>query len=134
MEHNGQNEQFNYHYSAGQQAEVERIRKKYLPDAEADKMARLRALDASVTRKGTVVSLIIGIVSALLLGVGMCLIMTPIGAALGTVSAFLIGIAVGLVGIGGLILSYPVYQAITARERARLAPEILRLSEELLGE
>ncbi len=108
-----------------------RIRKKYLPAAD-DKMARLRALDAGVTRKGTVVSLIVGIVGALLLGVGMCLIMTELGAVLGTLTAFLLGIAVGAVGIVGVILAYPVYQAITARERTRRAPEILRLTEELL--
>lgn len=132
MDHNEQNERFRYRYSAEQQAEVERIRKKYLPDEEADKMARLRALDASVTRKGTVVSLIVGIVSALLLGVGMCLIMTDIGEALGALMAFALGIGVGLVGLVGTILAYPVYCAITNRERRRLAPEILRLSEELL--
>ncbi len=132
MDHNEQNERFRYSYSAEQQAEVERIRKKYLPNEEADKMARLRALDASVTRKGTVVSLIVGVVSALLLGVGMCLIMTDIGDALGTLMAFALGIGVGLVGLVGTILAYPVYCAITNRERKRLTPEILRLSEELL--
>ena len=132
MEEKDQNEVFYYNYSAEQQAEVERIRKKYLPQEEIDKMERLRALDAGVARKGTMISLIIGIVSSLLLGVGMCLFMTDIGAGLGSPLAEIVGVAVGIAGICGAIVAYPTYQKIVERERARVAPEILRLTEELL--
>lgn len=131
MKQNDQNEGFHYRYSASQQAEVEHIRQKYLPP-EQDKMEELRALDAGVTRKGTIVSLLLGIFGALILGVGMCLTMTEIGAALGDKLSFIVGIAVGVLGIVGIILAYPVYLAITARERARLAPRILQLTDELL--
>ena len=62
---------FTYTYSAKQQEEVQRIRKKYLPPEE-DKMEQLRRLDRSSTRKGTIVSIIVGAAGCLLLGVGMC--------------------------------------------------------------
>ena len=66
-------ENFNYSYSAERQAEVEAIRKKYLPKEEQeDKMAELRKLDASVGTPGLIASLALGVVSALIFGVGMC--------------------------------------------------------------
>ena len=66
------NETFSYTYSASQQAEIKRIREKYTPPTqEEDKMERLRKLDASATKPGTIVSLIVGIISTMIFGVGM---------------------------------------------------------------
>ena len=66
-------EVFNYTYSASQQAEIKGIREKYMPPTEEeDKMERLRRLDRSVTKAGTVVSVIVGIISTLVFGFGMC--------------------------------------------------------------
>ena len=64
-------EEFQYTYSAELQKEIADIRSKYLPKEE-DKMEQLRTLDQSVTKKGTVMALVVGIVSAMLLGIGMC--------------------------------------------------------------
>ena len=89
-------------------------------------MEQLRRLDAGVTKRGTAVSLVIGITSALILGIGMSCCMVWGG------SLFVPGIVVGLVGIVGVALAYPAYVRITQRERERIAPEILRLTEELL--
>ena len=122
---------FQYTYSAKEQNEINDIRKKYLPKEE-DKMAQLRRLDASVYRKGTVVSLVIGIIGALIMGAGMSLVMTDIGAKLGMASVMVPGIVIGVVGMIGVCLAYPVYQAVTKHERERIAPEIIRLSDELL--
>lgn len=122
---------FQYTYSAKEQNEINDIRKKYLPKEE-DKMAQLRRLDASVYRKGTVVSLVIGIIGALIMGAGMSLVMTDIGAKLGMASVMVPGIVIGIVGMIGVCLAYPVYQAVTKHERERIAPEIIRLSNELL--
>lgn len=122
---------FQYTYSAKEQNEINDIRKKYLPKDE-DKMSQLRRLDASVYRKGTVVSLVIGIIGALVMGAGMSLVMTDIGAKLGMTSVMVPGIVIGLVGMIGVCLAYPVYQAVTKHERERIAPEIIRLSDELL--
>lgn len=129
-----QNETFNYSYSASQQEEINRIRNKYLPDVnleKTDKMEQLRRLDASVTNKATVLSLAVGIIGALIMGMGMSLIMTDIGDYLGISSKLPIGIIIGLVGIIGIILAYPLYQRVIAKERKKIAPQILKLADEL---
>ena len=121
------NEGFSYTYSAAQQQEVERIRKKYLPETkEEDKLARLRRLDESCTGKATALSLIVGVVGTLLLGVGMCCTMVW------SEGWFIPGIVIGVVGIGVLCCAYPLYNRVLEKERQRIAPEILRLTEELL--
>lgn len=120
------NNTFNYTYSAAQQEEIKKIREKYSQEKTEDKMEQLRRLDKSVTRPGTVVSLIIGVVSCLILGVGMCCTMVWGG------DFFVLGIIVGVVGIVGIICAYPIYSMITKARKAKLADEIIRLSDELL--
>lgn len=120
-----QNEVFEFNYSARQQEEIQKIRKKYAPPQE-DKLEQLRRLDAGVTRKGSTMALIVGILSALLLGLGMSCCMVWGG------DLFLPGILVGVAGLVGVALAYPLYERITRKERERIAPEILRLSDELL--
>lgn len=122
MEH--REDTFQYTYSAKQQEEVQRIRKKYLPRQE-DKMEQLRQLDRSSTRKGTVVSVIVGVAGCLLMGIGMCCTMVWMG------WLFVPGIILGLLGIAVMAVAYPLYNSITRRERERLAPQILKLTEEL---
>ncbi|MBR2353683.1 MAG: hypothetical protein IKA76_04180 [Clostridia bacterium] len=126
---------FSYTYSAKEQAELKRIREKYMPPTQTeDKMDRLRRLDASVTRTAQAVSLVWGVIGALILGFGMSLCMTDLGKILGSFSdyAMLIGIPVGIVGGILVSLAYPLYNAVIKRKREKLAPEILRLTEELL--
>ncbi len=119
-------ETFNYTYSAAEQSEIKRIREKYAPPAnKEDKMERLRRLDAGVTKPGMIVSLIIGVISTLIMGFGMCCTMVWEG-------LFIPGIIIGIVGIIGIIASYPIYSRITKKRREKLAPEILRLSDELI--
>ena len=125
-----ENHSFEYTYSAQQKREVEEIRKKYLPKEE-DKMAQLRKLHAIPTQKAQAASLAVGIIGALIMGTGMSLAMTEIGAALGGL-AMLLGIGVGIVGMVLVALAYPVYNRVLKNERQRIAPEILRLSDELL--
>ena len=115
---------FSYTYSAKQQEEIKKIREKYIPK-KADKMVQLRKLDAGVTQKGTTVSLAVGIVGALLLGIGMCCCMV-------WTDLFLMGIIVGVIGIAALCLAYPLYNYVTKKEREKIAPEIIRLTDELM--
>ena len=122
---NQTNRTFEYTYSSSQQAEVEQIRKKYL-QPEEDKMVQLRRLDRSAARKGTILSLIVGILGALIMGTGLCCVLVWEG------SWFVPGIVIGIVGIALLSCAYPIYARVTERERARIAPEILRLTEELM--
>lgn len=135
MNENKSENGFSYSYSAREQEEIKRIRKKYAEDSartDESSIERLRRLDASVTKKGTVASIIVGVISSIVMGAGMSLIMTDIGAFLPEMLALFIGIAVGVVGMVGVALAYPIYKAITKKERERIAPEVLRISEELL--
>ena len=124
------NQSFEYTYSAQQQQEVEAIRKKYLPKVE-DKMEKLRRLHYSATQKAQAASIAVGVLGALILGTGMSLCMTDLGAALGHL-AMVIGILVGVLGLVMVSLAYPLFNTVLRKERQRIAPEILRLSEELL--
>jgi len=124
------NQSFHYTYSAGQQEEIRAIRQKYLPPEE-DKMERLRGLHRSASQKAKVVSITLGVVGALIFGTGMSLCMTELGALFGYY-AMVVGILAGLVGLALVALAYPVYNRVKKKERARIAPEILRLTEELL--
>lgn len=116
---------YNFTYSAREQSEVKRIREKYIKKEESA-MERLRRLDASVTKKATVWSLIVGIVSTLILGVGMCCCLEW------SDTMFLPGVVIGAAGIVGVSLAYPIYKRITEKEREKIAPEILRLTDELM--
>ena len=127
------NEGFNYTYSAKEQEEIKAIRKKYAASEETeDKMTQLRRLDASVYSKASTAALAVGIVGALIMGIGMSLVMTNIGAVLGTVLAMIIGISIGVVGIVLVCLAYPIYNRTLKKEREKIAPEILRLTDELM--
>ena len=127
-------ESFNYTYSAKEQEEIKNIRKKYSQptEQEEDKMAQLRRLDAGVYSKATAASIAVGVIGTLIMGAGMSIIMTDIGAFLGTVFVMIVGILLGIIGIGLICLAYPVYNRTIIRERARIAPEILRLTDELM--
>ena len=123
-------EAFSFTYSAQQQKEIEAIRNKYLPK-EPDKMEQLRKLHAIPTQKAQAASIAVGIIGALIMGTGMSLAMTDIGAALGSL-AMVLGIVIGIVGMVLVALAYPVYNRVLNKQRKIIAPEILRLSDELL--
>ena len=133
MENN--QEKFSYTYSASEKSEIEKIRQKYLPKDESEsKLETIKRLDASVTRMAMAWSLTLGILGALIMGIGMCIIMTDIGnyLQLAGVLRMAIGVSVGIVGIVLAAIAYPVYRAIEKSRRAKVAPEILRLTEELM--
>lgn len=133
MEETRTDEGFVYTYSAKEQDEIKRIRQKYQVQEE-DGISRLRKLDDNVTQKATVMSLVPGIIGALVLGMGMSLIMTDFGAILGMTESvkMAMGIVVGIVGMILVALAYPTYRKVLKKERDKIAPEILKLSEELM--
>lgn len=123
-------EGFSFTYSAQQQKEIEAIRNKYLPK-EADKMEQLRKLHAVPTQKAQAASIAIGVIGALIMGTGMSFAMTDLGAVLGGFTMVL-GIVVGIIGMVLVALAYPIYNRVLQKQRKIIAPEILRLSDELL--
>ena len=131
LEQNG----FSFTYSAKEQEELKKIRDKYTPPTEVeDKMARLRRLDASVTGTAQAIALVFGVIGTLILGFGMSLCMTELADIFGVYRdvAMIVGIAVGVVGGVIASLAYPIYNAIVKVRRKRLAPEIIRLTDELM--
>ena len=126
---------FSYNYSALEQTEIRSIRQKYsAPTEPEDKLARLRRLDGSVTKAAQAIALVFGILGSLILGLGMSLCMTDLGVSLGldVIWTMAVGVAVGLVGGILASLAYPVYTATVRARRRKLAPEILRLTDELM--
>lgn len=122
---NGQNNNFSYTYSAKEQVELKKIREKYAVPIE-DKMEQLRRLDKSVTKKGTVWAVIVGVVGAIVMGGGMSVCME------GSSEYFVWGVIVGFVGMATAAAAYPLYAHITKKQRERIAPEIIRLTDELM--
>lgn len=125
MENPNEKDSFRYTYSANQQEEIRKIREKYIPK-EANKMEQLRRLDASVEHKGMAVSMTVGIIGALLFGIGMCCCLVWGN------SLFIPGIIVGVIGIALVSAANPLYNYITKKERKKIAPEVIRLTDELM--
>lgn len=122
-----ENNTFSYNYSAKRNREVEKIREKYVAHSES-KLERLKRLDLRVRTAGIIEALCLGVVGALIFGVGLC---------------FFLEVFVGmpwltaLLMIGGVVImipAYPTYRSIARRKRAKLTPEILRLSDEIMKE
>ncbi len=135
MENPNENGGFQYTYSAKEQAELKRIREKYLDGEEKDaSMERLRRLDRSVGARAQAVAIVFGIVGVLILGFGMSLFMSALGESMGLngIQPMLVGIPVGVVGAVITALAYPVYRLVAEHRRKQIAPEILRLTEEML--
>lgn len=116
---------FTYTYSAREQEEIKNIRQKYLTPEE-NKMELLRKLDQSATKKGTAVSLAVGGIGTLFLGIGMCCTM------LWAETLFISGVGIGILGIAGIGAAYPLYRSITRKQREKLAPMVLELTSELM--
>ena len=133
MTNNPQENAFTYTYSAKQQEEIRKIREKY-EDSKENKIEQLRRLDASATNKATASSLTVGVIGILIMGTGMSLILTDLYAILGMTKmiGMILGIGVGLAGMGLASIAYPVYKQTLTKERERIAPEILRLADELM--
>lgn len=122
---NNNDNKFEYTYSAKRQEELEKIRSKYIPKEE-DKMETLRRLDQSVERIGTTASIIVGIIGTLIMGGGMSLVMV------GPDDFLVLGVIIGVIGMVILAMAYPIYKVIMKKQREKIAPQILALSEELL--
>lgn len=120
------NNVFTYQYSATQNREVENIRRKYLPQEES-KIEILCKLDNHVRSAGMIPALCIGVIGCLIFGIGMCFGLDVFAGADWLSALFMI--------LGSLIMipAYPIYRRIARKTKAKLTPEILRLSEEIMN-
>ena len=120
---------FVYNYSAKENAEVQAIRKKYLPREES-KLEELKRLDDVVQSSGMIESLSVGIGGALIFGLGMSLAMQVIGSGL---VLKVLGVLIGIVGILGMLAAYPVHRKVFEKTKKKHLPRILELTAELTG-
>lgn len=116
---------FSYNYSATRNKEVENIRRKYMPEEES-KIEKLKRLDLRVQMAGTIESLCLGIIGALVFGIGMCLFLDVFPGAEWLTAILMV------CGTLLMIPAYPIYKQIASKTKAQLTPEILRLSEEII--
>lgn len=108
--------------------EAKNIREKYICENKKteDKMTQLRKLDADAVKPGKIIALTVGIISALILGVGMCCTMVW------SERFFAVGIIVGVAGLAGIASAYPLYVNIAKKQRVKIAARVLQLTDEII--
>ena len=116
-----------------QQFMAQKIRTQYMEKTPSE-LDALRELDAKVKRPANVFAYVFGSISAVVMGAGMSLVMTDIGATLGIASAFVPVIVIGALGLGMVLLTYPVYKRILDRRKKKYGAEILTLSEKIMNQ
>ena len=106
---------------------AESIAKDYAPK-ESSKIVALKKLDNKAKLPATIFTYSLGIVSALVFGTGMCLAMQVIGSGL---AGMVIGIVVGIVGLAGCCVNYPIYKKMLEKGKAKYAYEIVELARQI---
>lgn len=107
---------------------AEQLANEYAPK-DTSKVVALRKLDARAKLPATIFSYTFGIIAALVTGVGMCFSMNVIGS--GTTTMFVLGVIVGIVGLAGMGINYPIYKKMLAKGKQKYAYEIIELAKEI---
>jgi hypothetical protein len=111
---------------------VQKIRTQYT-EKQHTELDELKALDAKVKKPANIFGYTYGCVSAIVMGTGMSLVMTDIGRVVGLARAMVPGIAIGVVGMGMALTTYPIYKRILNSRKKKYAPEIMALSEKIMN-
>ena len=106
---------------------AESIAKDYAPK-ESSKLVALKKLDNRAKLPATIFTYSCGIISALVFGTGMCLAMQVIGSGIG---GMILGIVVGLIGLMGCGINYPIYKKMLEKGKKKYAYEIVQLAREI---
>ena len=115
-----------------QQFMAQKIRTQYMEKTPSE-LDELRELDAKVKRPANIFGYAFGSISAIVMGSGMSLVMTDIGAAIGITSALVPGIVIGVVGMAMVLINYPIYKKILASRKNKYGAEILALSDKIMN-
>ena len=107
---------------------AEQLANEYTPK-DTSKVIALRKLDKKAKLPATVFTYTFGIIAALVAGVGMCLSMKITGS--GTTAMFVLGVIVGIIGLLGMGVNYPIYKKLLARSKQKYAFEIMELAKEI---
>ena len=111
---------------------AQKIRTQYM-EQQPSELDALRELDAKAKRPANVFAYTFGGISAIIMGTGMSLVMTEVGAAIGLANAMVPGIVIGVVGMAMAIINYPIYKSILASRKEKYADQILALSEKIMN-
>ena len=114
-----------------QQFMAQKIRTQYMEKAPSE-LDELRELDANVKRPANIFGYAFGSISAIVMGAGMSLVMTDIGAILGVENTMVHGIIIGLVGMAMAIINYPIYKKILESRKKKYGAKILELSDKIM--
>ena len=107
---------------------AEQLANEYAPK-DTSKVAALRKLDAKAKLPATIFTYTFGIIAARIFGTGMCLAMCQIGS--GTTGSFVLGIVIGIIGMTGMGVNYPIYKKLLANGKKKYAFEIMELAKEI---
>ena len=111
---------------------AQKIRTQYM-EQQPSELDALRELDAKVKRPANVFAYIFGGISAVIMGAGMSLVMTDVGASIGLSDAMVPGIVIGIIGLALAIVNYPIYKGMLSSRKAKYADQILTLSEKIMN-
>ena len=112
---------FHYNCSAQEYKEAQTIRDKYLPQKESA-LDELKRLDRAVENAGMIPSLVVGILSSLVFGHGMCFVLKASG------NSMALSVFFGVLGAAGMIIAYPVYRYSFHKAKETYQPRILELA------
>ncbi|MBQ8496834.1 MAG: dihydropteridine reductase [Clostridia bacterium] len=112
---------------------AQKIRTQYMEKASTE-LDELRTLDKKVKQPANVFGYTFGTISAIVMGAGMSLVMTDIGAIIGMTSVMIPGIAIGVAGLSMALLNYPIYKSILNARKKKYSAEILHLSEKIMNQ
>ena len=109
---------------------AESIAKEYAPK-DSSKIKALRKLDRKAKMPATIFTYTFGIISSLVLGTGMCFAMQALGSG---IIGMVIGIIVGIIGMIGCGVNYPIYNKMLENGKKKYAYEIVELAREISEE
>ncbi|MFR1831988.1 MAG: dihydropteridine reductase [Lachnospiraceae bacterium] len=110
---------------------AEHLANEYAPKDDS-KVIALRKLDARAKLPATIFTYTFGIFSALITGIGMCLSMDVIGN--GSITMFVLGVVIGIIGLVGISVNYPIYKKMLVHGKQKYAFEIMELAKEISEE
>ena len=110
---------------------AEKIASEYAPK-ETRKVVALKKLDNRVKLPANIFAYTFGVVMTLLLGVGMCLSMKVIGD--GSTLFTALGVVVGVIGVVGISVNYPIYKKILEKSKKKYSADIISLANQIAAE
>lgn len=109
---------------------AEQIANEYAPK-DTTKVRQLKKLDSKAKFPAVIFTYTFGVICALILGTGMCLAMKVIGSG---VISMVVGIVVGIIGMIGCGVNYPIYKKILAKGKSKYGSDIMKLAKEISEE